>query len=339
MAQRQVPHRARRLYVEETTNLGDLHVRGAMTADAALGVDISGVAAYATLFEDPVTLNLTGDASGSAVFAGGGSVNFPLALAETGAAAGSYGALTATLSLVVDAKGRITGIATNPAITPAAIGAVPNAARGIANGVATLDGTGKLTSSQIPASIAGGLAYQGFWNASTNTPTLTSGVGVTSQYYKVSVGGSTLLDGNNTWNPGDLLIFNGATWDRLEGDAGEVTSVAGRSGDVVLVAADITDLSPPWFVVNSGPAPERTNRSRTLFDTSGGPISVPLPATPLAGMYVIVSDYAGTFGTNNLTVQRNGANIMGLAEDFLCDADNATLTFEYIDATKGWLVY
>ena len=22
-----------------------------------------------------------------------------------------------------------------------------------------------------------------------------------------------------------------------------------------------------------------------------------------------------------------------------CDADNATLTFEYIDATKGWLVY
>jgi len=45
------------------------------------------------------------------------------------------------------------------------------------------------------ASVAGGLSYQGTWNASTNTPTLTSSVGVNGYYYIVSTAGSTNLDG------------------------------------------------------------------------------------------------------------------------------------------------
>ena len=48
---------------------------------------------------------------------------------------------------------------------------------GVANGVATLDAGGTVPLSQIPASIQGTLSYQGTWNASTNTPTLASGVG------------------------------------------------------------------------------------------------------------------------------------------------------------------
>jgi len=43
--------------------------------------------------------------------------------------------------------------------------------------------------------IAGGLDYQGTWNASTNTPTLASGVGTNGYYYIVSVAGTTNLDG------------------------------------------------------------------------------------------------------------------------------------------------
>ena len=44
-------------------------------------------------------------------------------------------------------------------------------------------------------SAVGGLSYQGTWNASTNTPTLTSSVGVSGYYYVVDTAGSTNLNG------------------------------------------------------------------------------------------------------------------------------------------------
>lgn len=63
----------------------------------------------------------------------------------------------------------------------------------------------------------GALNYKGTWNASTNTPTLASGVGTKGDYYVVSVAGSTNLDGISTWYAGDWAAFNGSVWQRLEG--------------------------------------------------------------------------------------------------------------------------
>ena len=48
---------------------------------------------------------------------------------------------------------------------------------GVPNGVATLDAGGKVPVSELPAAVLGALSYQGTWNASTNTPTLTSSTG------------------------------------------------------------------------------------------------------------------------------------------------------------------
>lgn len=65
----------------------------------------------------------------------------------------------------------------------------------------------------------GALNYKGTWNASTNTPTLASGVGTKGDYYVVSVAGTTTLDGISTWYVGDWATFNGSVWQRLEGGA------------------------------------------------------------------------------------------------------------------------
>jgi len=59
------------------------------------------------------------------------------------------------------------------------------------------------------ASVAGGLSYQGTWNASTNTPTLASSTGTNGYYYIVSTAGSTNLNGITDWQVGDWLLFNG----------------------------------------------------------------------------------------------------------------------------------
>ena len=57
-------------------------------------------------------------------------------------------------------------------------------------------------------SIVGSLVYQGSWNASTNTPTLTSGVGTKGYYYVVSVAGTTTLTAYlyGLWEIGRLLM-------------------------------------------------------------------------------------------------------------------------------------
>lgn len=111
--------------------------------------------------------------------------------------------------------------------------------KGALNGVAELDGAGKVPLSQMNEAVLGGLNFQGTWNASTNSPLIQSGVGTKGYYYKVSVAGTTSIDGINIWNVGDLLLYNGANWLKIDGTTTEVTSVAGRTGDVVLTFADI----------------------------------------------------------------------------------------------------
>jgi hypothetical protein len=81
----------------------------------------------------------------------------------------------------------------------------------------------KTVSSTINA--IGALNYKGTWNADTNTPTLTSGVGVKGDYYVVSVAGTTDLDGTDFWGVGDWAVFNGAIWQRVEGGSETDTDV------------------------------------------------------------------------------------------------------------------
>jgi Collagen triple helix repeat (20 copies) len=121
--------------------------------------------------------------------------------------------------------------------------AINTSAKGANNGVATLDANGKLPAAQLTASVVGAVVYQGVWNASTNTPTLTSGSGTKGNYYKVSTSGTTTVDGISQWNAGDVIIFDGTTWDKIDGLSSEVISVAGRTGAVTLSASDISGLA------------------------------------------------------------------------------------------------
>jgi hypothetical protein len=110
---------------------------------------------------------------------------------------------------------------------------------GSANGLATLDGSGKIPVGELPDTVLGALNYLGTWNARDNLPPIVAGVGAKGSYYRVSVAGTTDIAGLNVWNVGDWIIFNGATWDKLDGILSEVTSVAGRTGDVVINYSDV----------------------------------------------------------------------------------------------------
>lgn len=86
--------------------------------------------------------------------------------------------------------------------------------------------------------LAGGVTYEGTWNAATNTPTLTSSVGTQGHYYVVSVAGNTNLNGITDWQIGDWAIFNGSAWQKVD-NTDAVVSVNGYTGAVVLTYSDV----------------------------------------------------------------------------------------------------
>lgn len=77
----------------------------------------------------------------------------------------------------------------------------------------------------------GGLNYLGTWNANTNSPTITSGVGSNGDYYIVGTPGTTSIDGISSWDIGDWIIFGGSAWQKIDNSetTGYVTSVGGTA--------------------------------------------------------------------------------------------------------------
>ena len=75
-----------------------------------------------------------------------------------------------------------------------------------------------------------------------------------------------------------------------------------------------------------------------FVNTTGGAITVTLPASPSAGDIVAVADYAGTSATNNITINRNGSPFEGATENGGITTNRQTATFVYVDATQGWIV-
>ena len=128
---------------------------------------------------------------------------------------------------------------------------VANATKGVANGVASLDGSGTVPVSQLPAAVLGALSYQGTWNASTNTPTLTSSTGTKGYYYVVSVAGTTNLNGITDWQINDWAVFNGSVWQKID-NTDSVTSVNGYTGTVVLTQTDISGTVPTSRTITAG---------------------------------------------------------------------------------------
>jgi hypothetical protein len=124
--------------------------------------------------------------------------------------------------------------------TTALAAKVNNSEKGAANGVATLDGGGKVPVAQLPNSI---MEYQGVYNATTNSPVLVDGTGNTGDVYRVTVAGTRDFgSGNIVLDVGDYVIYNGTTWEKSD-TTDSVPSVNGQTGNVVLDSDDIGEGS------------------------------------------------------------------------------------------------
>jgi hypothetical protein len=157
-----------------------------------------------------------------------------------GVANGGTGASTLTGYVKGAGTSAFTATATIPNTDITGLGTASTKDAGAALGVATLDAGGKVPVSELPAAVLGALSYQGTWDASTNTPTLTSSVGTKGYYYVVSVAGNTNLNGITDWLVGDWAVYNGTIWQKVD-NTETVTSVNGQTGAVTLTTTNITE--------------------------------------------------------------------------------------------------
>ena len=73
------------------------------------------------------------------------------------------------------------------------------------------------------------------------------------------------------------------------------------------------------------------------IDTTSNACTVTLPASASVGDTIEFVDYARTWGTNNLTINRNGLNYQGGTENPVYDTNGQSVNIVYSGATNGWI--
>jgi hypothetical protein len=297
----------------------------AITGGSVSGVTVSGYV--------PTTTTIT---AGTGLTGGGDlSANRTLSISNTTVTAAAYGSASKTLTATVNAQGQLTALAdTNIAITNTQVSGLGTASTrdaGVALGVATLDAAGKVPVTELPDAVLGALSYQGTWDASTNTPTLTSSVGTKGYYYVVSVAGTTNLNGVTDWLVGDWAVYNGTAWQKVD-NTDAVTSVNGFTGAVSLTTTNIAEGTNLYYT--DARARGAVSAGTGISYVSGtGVITNSLPDQTVvlnAGTGISTSGTYPNFTITN-TSPSLGGDVVGPASA----TDNAVARF---DTTTGKLI-
>lgn len=231
----------------------------------------------------------------------------------TGSPVTSNGTLTFTLNTEPANfifSGPTTGTSSQPTFRALVIADIPvlsslyvtQSEVGAPLGVATLDASGKIPVGELPSVV---MEYQGSWNPTTNTPTLSDGTGSNGNVYYVSalytgtVAGLTDPSMTN-FQIGDLVIYSSAIgkWQLVTPAAG-VSFVNGAQGSVTVNA--INQLTGD---ITSGPASGSQSQVATLTATSNSTLvtlsSLSLPGSQVTGN--IAGNAANITATSNSTL-------------------------------------
>ena len=147
------------------------------------------------------------------------------------------------------------------------------------------------------------------------------------------------LNADNTVTVMDAATFRAAIGAGSGG--GSVTSVSG--------AGTVNGLTLTGTVTSSGSltlggtfrfnvqvvGTNTAASANNVYVVTASSVTVTLPGSPTAGDLVGVSNMSGA---TDITIARNGNNIMALAEDLTVNLDGAGFLLVYADATRGWVL-
>ena len=175
-------------------------------------------------------------------------------------------------------------------------------------------------------------------SASNITSTLAGAGTVTAQFAMVRISGTTVAKTVTGPSYSKSYIVDNASSYAVTFKASGQTGVSISPGEKVGVYYNGTD----YVKIGGGGITYGAVKTTTytavsndgvLTNTTGGAFTVNLPATPATGTQVFIADANGTWGTNNLTVGRNGSTIAGSATDLVCDINSVSIQFVYTGTT------
>jgi hypothetical protein len=189
-----------------------------------------------------------------------------------------------------------------------------------------------------------------------------AGTGLTGTASSLSIGGNAA---NVT---GTVAIANGGTGQTTKTSAYDALSPTTTKGDIevnngtnnvrlavgtdsyVLTADSTAATGIKWAASSGGgggttwQSVQTTNFSATSgngypVNTNSGAITVTFPASPTAGNYITLTDYAGTWATNNVSINLNGNKYNAKTINTILATNRESISFVYIDTTQGWISY
>jgi len=138
---------------------------------------------------------------------------------------------------------------------------------------------------------------------------------------------------------------DGGTFDGAISFASGTTVSSGNitvsTGNVVLSTATATvtaQNTPRWISSTKSTDFDASAGEQYFIDTSSTAVTMTLPATANIGDEVRFIDVAGTFDTNNLTVDRNGHKIQRSSTDLTVTTEGGASALVYHNSTNGWLL-
>ena len=121
------------------------------------------------------------------------------------------------------------------------------------------------------------------------------------------------------------------------------TAIPVPIGAVMLVKSDGTNTTKAitekgYFTITSSAITAYTAVAgdQLLIDTTQTTVTVTLPAAPVVGDEIVIIDARGTFGSNNLTINRNGKPINTGTNNLVLSTNGQAITLVFVDSTRGW---
>ena len=121
------------------------------------------------------------------------------------------------------------------------------------------------------------------------------------------------------------------------------TLTLGSSGKTVTLASGASQTgfgrtgTVDWCTTVKTSPFTATSGNGYFVNTTSGEITVTLPSGPSAGDIVGLTDYAGTFDSNAVTLCRNSSKIKGGCSNLLLKDERQATTIVYVDGTQGWV--
>ena len=122
------------------------------------------------------------------------------------------------------------------------------------------------------------------------------------------------------------------------------TGIALPIGSKSLVYSDGTNINKG--LINKGyytvpGAYTAVDGDQLLVNTSSSglnsSVTITLPASPSIGNEVHFIDSGNFFASNNLTIARNGSNILGSASNLVVNTNSSAFTLVFVNTARGWI--